>query len=147
MDKINVIANQVLRNTFDGELILEPFELTDKSFFMPYIFKGNRSPDISLASSSQRSTVATAISMAIISEMVDKYSTITLDEFDKTLSPTYKDIITEVLIKSMQTLGIGTAFVITHNPENYEKSAVDVGYIIFPGGKLSGKKHKDFIEI
>ena len=114
---------------------------------MPYIFNGNRGPDISFASSSQRATVATAISMAIISKMVDKYSTITLDEFDATLSPANKEIITEVLVNSMRLLGIGTAYVITHNPENYEKAAVDVGYIVFPGGKLSGKKNKDYVEV
>ncbi len=147
MSEINLIANQVLKNTFGGDLLLEPFELTDKSFFMPYVFNGNRGPDISFASSSQRATVATAISMAIISKMVDKYSTITLDEFDATLSPANKEIITEVLVNSMRLLGIGTAYVITHNPENYEKAAVDVGYIVFPGGKLSGKKNKDYVEV
>lgn len=148
MSEINMIANQVLMNTFGGELLLEPFELTDKSFFMPYTFNGNRSPDISFASSSQRSTVATAISMAIISKMIDKYSTITLDEFDATLSPANKEIVTEVLINSMKILGIGTAFVITHNPENYEKAAADVGYIIFPGSNvLSGKHNKDYVEV
>lgn len=147
MSEINLIANQVLQNTFGGDLMLEPFELTDKSFFMPYVFNGNRGPDISFASSSQRATVATAISMAIISKMVDKYSTITLDEFDATLSPTNKEIVTEVLVNSMKILGIGTAYVITHNPENYEKAAVDTGYIVFPGGKLSGKKHKDYVMI
>jgi len=83
----------------------------------------------------------------LISKMVDKYSTITLDEYDATLSPANKEIITEVLVTSMRQLGIGTAYVITHNPENYEKAAVDVGYIVFPGGKLSGKKNKDYVEV
>lgn len=147
MSEINAIANQVLQNTFDGALMLEPFELTDKSFIMPYTYNGSTGPDISFASSSQRATVATAISMAIISKMVDKYSTITLDEFDATLSPANKEVITEVLVNSMKILGIGTAYVITHNPENYEKAAVNTGYILFPGGKISGKKDKDYVEI
>lgn len=147
MSEINAIANQVLQNTFGGALMLEPFELTDKSFIMPYTYNGSTGPDISFASSSQRATVATAISMAIISKMVDKYSTITLDEFDATLSPANKEVITEVLVNSMKILGIGTAYVITHNPENYEKAAVNTGYILFPGGKISGKKDKDYVEI
>ena len=147
MSEINAIANQVLQNTFDGALMLEPFELTDKSFIMPYTYNGSTGPDISFASSSQRATVATAISMAIISKMVDKYSTITLDEFDATLSPANKEVITEVLVNSMKILGIGTAYVITHNPENYEKAAVNTGYLLFPGGKISGKKDKDYVEI
>ena len=147
MSEINTIANQVLQNTFGGALLLEPFELTDKSFIMPYTYNGSTGPDISFASSSQRATVATAISMAIISKMVDKYSTITLDEFDATLSPSNKEVITEVLVNSMKILGIGTAYVITHNPENYEKAAVNTGYILFPGGKISGKKDKDYVEV
>ena len=147
MSEINAIANQVLQSTFGGALMLEPFELTDKSFIMPYTYNGSTGPDISFASSSQRATVATAISMAIISKMVDKYSTITLDEFDATLSPANKEVITEVLVNSMKILGIGTAYVITHNPENYEKAAVNTGYILFPGGKISGKKDKDYVEI
>lgn len=147
MSEINAIANQVLQNTFGGALMLEPFELTDKSFIMPYTYNGSTGPDISFASSSQRATVATAISMAIISKMVDKYSTITLDEFDATLSPANKEVITEVLVNSMKILGIGTAYVITHNPENYEKAAVNTGYLLFPGGKISGKKDKDYVEI
>lgn len=144
MYDIHTIANQLLLSTFDGNLYLKDFIITDKSFIIPYVYNGSEGADITLASSSQQSTICTALSLAILSKMMDKYGILTYDEVDATLSPSNKEVFVDILAKQMRFIGIGQSFIITHSPEYYEP--YDVGYILFPGYKLK-KRGKDYIEI
>ena len=138
-------ANQLLMNTFDGKLYLREFIITDKEFTIPYVYNGSEGSDIAYASSSQQSTIAMALSLAIISKMIDKYGIVAIDEADRALSPENKAIFIDILAKQMRYIGISQAFVITHSPEYYE-SAGDVGFLAFPGAKLN-RKSVDVLDI
>ena len=138
-------ANQLLMNTFDGKLYLKEFIITDKEFTIPYVYNGSEGSDIAYASSSQQSTIAMALSLAIISKMIDKYGIVAIDEADRALSPENKAIFIDILAKQMRYIGISQAFVITHSPEYYE-AAGDVGFLAFPGAKLN-RKSIDCIDI
>lgn len=145
MQDINAIANQLLLHMFNGNLSLNDFIIDDKKFIIPYTFNGNEGPDISYASSSQQTTISNAISLAIISKLLDKYGILTFDEVDKDLSPANKEIFVKILATQMRYIGIQQCFIITHNPTCYEP--YDVGYILFPGAVIDDRDERDCIEV
>lgn len=137
-------ANQLLLNTFNGRLYLKEFIITDKEFTIPYVYNGAEGSDIAYASSSQRSVIAMAISLAILGKMMDKYGIVAIDEADRALSTENKAVFVDILARQMKYLGITQAFVITHSFEFYE--GFDVGVIAFPGAKFH-KKDTDYLEV
>lgn len=138
MYDIYTIANQLLLNTFDGQLYLKEFVITDKAFIIPYVYNGTEAPDISVASGAQKTAIISAISLAILSKLVDKYGIYTGDEQDNTLNPKNKSSFIDTLTKQLRYVGITQAFIITQEPSRYE-SLPDVGFICFPGGEISNK--------
>lgn len=132
-------ANQLLMNTFNGNLYLKEFIITDKEFIIPYVYNGTSSADVSLASSSQQSAIAIAISMAILSKVLSNYGIVCFDEADGPFSPANREIFIDILTTQLNYIGIKQAFFITHHPEEY--SGYPAGFIQFPGGKLKG--HSD----
>lgn len=144
MEDIRNIANHILMFTFDGNLSLSQFEITDTRFSIPYVFNGEVGDDISYASSSQQTMISNAISMAVISKLLDKYGIITMDEIDKDLSPHNKQIFVKILTSQLD-FGINQCFLITHNPSYYLKS--DVGFILFPGASSDELDEGDYIEV
>ena len=132
-------ANQLLLNTFNGNLYLKEFIITDKEFVIPYVYNGTMSSDVSVASSSQQSAIAIAISMAILSKVLSNYGIVCFDEADAAFSPANREIFIDILTSQLDYIGIKQAFFITHHPEEY--SGYPAGFLQFPGGKLKG--HND----
>lgn len=139
-------ANQILLNTFDGKLYLKEFLITDKEFVIPYVYNGSEGSDVAYASSSQQSTIAMVISLAIMSKLIDKYGVIAIDEADRALSPENKAIFVDILTRQLKQIGFNQAFVITHSPEYYSSATDSIGFILFPGAKFH-KKGTDYIEV
>lgn len=135
MYDIYTIANQLLLNTFDGKLYLKEFMITDKEFIIPYVYNGSEGSDISFASSAQKSTIASAINLAILSKLVSKYGIYTGDEQDSALNPKNKREFIPFMLSQMRYVGIVQAFIISQEPNYYEP--YDVGVICFPGGEVS----------
>lgn len=140
------LANQLLLDTFDGKLYLKEFIISDKEFIIPFVANGVEIVDISYASSSQQSTISIALSLAIISKLIDKYGVMCIDEADRTLSLENKMIFAEILVKRMKILGIKQCFAISHSPEVYEANTDSMGILAFPGSKFN-RKENDYIEI
>lgn len=136
MYDICTIANQLLLNTFDGKLYLKEFMITDKEFIIPYVYNGAEGSDISFASAAQKSTIASAINLAILSKLVSKYGIYTGDEQDGPLNPKNKREFIPFLLSQMRYVGIIQAFIISQEPNYYEP--YDVGVVCFPGGEVSG---------
>jgi len=135
MYDICTIANQLLLNTFDGKLYLKEFMITDKEFIIPYVYNGSEGSDISFASSAQKSTIASAINLAILSKLVSKYGIYTGDEQDGPLNPKNKREFIPFMLSQMRYVGIIQSFIISQEPSYYEP--YDVGVICFPGGEVS----------
>lgn len=144
MYDIYQIANQLLLNTFDGKLYLKEFIITDKEFVIPYVYNGMEGSDIAYASSSQQSTIAIALSLAILSKLIDRYGVLTIDEADKALSPENKAVFIDILTKQIRYISVSQCFIITHSPEFYE--SYDTGFIAFPGAKFN-RKGNEYIEV
>ena len=140
------LANQLLLDTFDGKLYLKEFIISDKEFIIPFVANSVEIQDISYASSSQQSTISIALSLAIISKLIDKYGVMCIDEADRTLSMENRMIFAEILLKRMRILGIKQTFIISHFPEAYESNTESMGILAFPGAKFN-KKENDYIEI
>ena len=138
------LANDLLLNTFNGRLYLKEFIIEDDAFVIPYVYNGTEGTDIAYASSSQQSTISMALSLAIISKLIDKYGVLGIDEADKTLSAENKAIFVDILAKQLKLVGINQSFIISHSPEFYE--SYDVGILAFPGAKFS-KKNTDYYEV
>lgn len=146
MYEIYQITNQLLLNTFDGKLYLKEFLITDKEFIIPYVYNGTESPDISFASSAQQATITSALSLAILSKLIDKYGVYTPDELDNTLAPTVRDSYIDVLLKHARYVGLTQIILITQDPERYIKYPNAV-FIKFPGGASLDQKGLDIIEV
>ena len=138
------LANDLLLNTFYGKLYLREFIITDKEFIIPYVYNGTEASDIAYASSSQQAMISMALSLAIISKLIDKYGVLGIDEADRTLSAENKAIFVETLAKQLKLVGINQAFIISHSPEFYE--SYDIGILAFPGAKFN-KKESEYYEI
>lgn len=144
MYDIYQVANQLLLHTFNGNLYLQKFRITDKEFTIPYVYNGTEGNDIITASASQQTAISIAISMAILSKILADYGIVGFDEADAPFSPSNREVFIDILTTQMRYIGVSQAFFITQNPEDYE--SYDVGFLCFPGGKLK-KKGKDIIEI
>ena len=131
-------ANQLLLNTFNGNLYLKEFVITDKEFIIPYVFNGVEGDDISMASSSQQAAIAISLSMAILSKIMVEYGVVCFDEADATFSPANREIFIEIITTQMRYIGINQAFFVTQHASEYEGQD-NVGFLTFPGGKVKAK--------
>ena len=136
-------ANQLLLHTFNGNLYLKEFVITDKEFIIPYVYNGTVSPDVALASSSQQSAIAISISMAILSKVLSNYGIVCFDEADAAFSPANREIFIDILTTQLSFIGIKQAFFITHHPGEY--SGYHAGFLQFPGGTLKGHEEDKII--
>lgn len=144
MDEIRETANQLLLNTFDGKLYLEEFVITDKEFVIPYMYNGAYGSDISFASSAQKAMISFAMSMAILSRLMTKYSILSADELDGPLSSKNKNEFIPIMIRQMKYIGINTVFMITQSPDKYEPYSPL--FITFPGAEIN-RKGADVIDV
>lgn len=137
MYDICTIANHLLLNTFGGKLYLKEFDITDKEFTIPYVYNGSEGTDIMYASSAQQSMITSAISLAILSKLVDRYGIYTADEQDGPLNAKNKSEFINILATQMRYVGITQALIITQTPEYYSGSC-NIGILSFPGGDPNG---------
>lgn len=138
-------ANQLLLHTFNGNLYLKEFIITDKEFVIPYVYNGTTGSDVSMASSSQQSAIAIAISMAILSKVLSTYGIVCFDEADAAFSPSNREIFIDILATQLSYIGIRQSFFITHHPEEYV--GYPAGFIQFPGGNAKHIAKEDLISL
>ena len=108
------------------------------------MYNGSEGTDIMYASGAQQAMITSAISLAILSKLVDRYGIYTADEQDGPLTPKNKREFTNILATQMRYVGITQAFIITQEPQYYEPFSP--GMLVFPGGEVHGKD-LDVIEV
>lgn len=138
MDEIRETANQLLLNTMGGRLWLDQFVITDKEFVIPYVANGALGSDVSYASSAQQAMISSAMSLAILSRLLTKYSILNWDEIDGPLSPKNKDEFIPVLLTQMKYIGVSQVFLVSQSGERYRP--FEPLYILFPGADIGGGK-------
>ena len=144
MTEIQEIANELLLNTFDGKLYLNEFIITDKEFVIPYTYNSNEAPDISYASSAQQATISSALSLAILSKMLDKIGIYVADELDGPLNPKAKREFLHILLSQMKYIGLTQTFLISQSGDMY--IPYQPLFICFPGAEITSNQ-ADIIEV
>lgn len=145
MDVVRQNANSLLSSTFNGSLYLEEFIILDNEFSIPYKKNADIGPDISMASSSERSFISLCLTFAIIEQILSKYTIMILDEIDRGFSEHNKYKFIKILGDQIRRTGISQTFMTTHNREYYE--GYDLGFILFPGHGLNKYSKKDIIKV
>jgi len=110
-----MIVNNLLDFIFKGELEIDDFEINDKEFKIPYIKNGIRVNDIISTSQGEMSFVSLALSFALITQSIEKYNILLLDEIDSTLSQKNRPLFLSILEKQLDIINAKQAFLTTHS--------------------------------
>ena len=84
---LRLVANEIIKDIYENDFILEEFVVNDKEFRIPYRTKGVSVRDIRYASQAESSVATLAISFAMLEQFAYTYNIILLDEVD---GPMYK---------------------------------------------------------
>ena len=109
------VANKIISEIYDGELILRDFEITDTKFNIPYYTKGVDVSDIRYASQAEASVATIAISFAILMQFMPKYNIMLLDEIDGPLYQTNKEKFFASIESELSSIGCEQVFMITQS--------------------------------
>ena len=112
---LKAIANKIISEIYDGELILRDFEITDTKFNIPYYTKGVNVQDIRYASQAEASVATVAISFAILMQFMPKYNIMLLDEIDGPLYETNKERFFASIEGELKSIGCEQVFMITQS--------------------------------
>lgn len=135
------IANEIIKDIYGGDLVLDVFEITDSKFNIPYITKGTRIEDIRFASQAEVSVATIALSFAILFQFLPKYNIILLDEIDGPLQSKNKDKLFASLESHLNKIGCEQLFWITqskmYNEYPVNLIITDPNYSLNSYGELS----------
>jgi DNA repair exonuclease SbcCD ATPase subunit len=109
------IANDIIKEIYDGELILRDFIIDDNRFEIPYYTKGVNVSDIRYGSQAEISVATIAISFAILIQFMPKYNIILLDEIDGPLHETNKKRLFASLEGQLKQINCEQVFLITQS--------------------------------
>ena len=109
------IANDIIKEIYDGELILRDFIIDDNRFEIPYYTKGVNVSDIRYGSQAEISVATIAISFAILIQFMPKYNIILLDEIDGPLHETNKKRVFASLEGQLKQINCEQVFLITQS--------------------------------
>lgn len=84
---LRLVANEIIKDIYENDFVLEEFVVNDKEFRIPYRTKGVNVRDIRYASQAESSVATLAISFAMLEQFAYTYNIILLDEVD---GPMYK---------------------------------------------------------
>jgi hypothetical protein len=116
LDEVIMVANNNLDDIWGGMLHISDYELNDSEFRLP-VQRGNTPlNDVAECSKSEKSTIAMAISFAIIEvSNANKYNIIRIDEADGGYDEIRKQSYIETVSSKMQQIGCENAFIVTLN--------------------------------
>jgi hypothetical protein len=112
---LKTIANKIIEEIYDGELILRDFDIDDTKFNIPYYTKGANVSDIRYGSQAETSVATIAISFAILMQFMPKYNIILLDEIDGPMHETNKERLFASLEGQLKSIGCEQVFLITQS--------------------------------
>ena len=109
------VANKIISEIYDGDLVLRDFEITDTKFNIPYYTKGVNVSDIRYGSQAETSVATVAISFAILIQFMPKYNIMLLDEIDGPLYETNKEKLFASIEGEVKSIGCEQVFIITQS--------------------------------
>lgn len=111
------LANKLLSNLFEGELILEPYVIDEENFRIPVINGGMYIDDVSSCSTAQKSLIAMIISFTMLKQSSSIFNILRLDEIDGGLDTNNRIQIIYTMRELMDILDVAQLLMVSHNNE------------------------------
>ena len=111
------LANTLLSNLFEGELVLEPYVIDESNFRIPVINGGMYIDDISSCSTAQKSLIAMILSFTMLKQSSGTFNILRLDEIDGGLDTNNRIQFMTVLKELMNILSVDQLIMVSHNNE------------------------------
>ena len=125
LNKIQKLANDLLRLIYDDELRLAKFKITQDAFEIPYVKNSTLVPDVKYASQSEISLITMALSFALAHRASGKYNILLLDEIDSGLDDKNRSAFLNMLDHQLKTLHAEQCFIISHNLNSINSIPMD----------------------
>ena len=124
------ITNELLDIAYNGEVVVEKFDINADTFAIPVYIHGARRPDVKLASQGEVAFLSVALSFALISQSLGKYNIMSLDEVDGPLDHENRRKFISILENQIERIGSEQNFLITHNDmfANYPVDIIDLSW-------------------
>lgn len=112
---LRLVANEIIKNIYENDFVLEEFVVNDKEFRIPYRTKGVSVRDIRYASQAESSVATLAISFAMLEQFAYTYNVILLDEVDGPMYKGNKERFFAALEGMLSRIHSEQAFIITQS--------------------------------
>lgn len=144
LQKVRMIANDLLERAFGGSLKLYKFVINDKEFRMPFTADGGitKASDVSKGSEGQKVILSLVLSFAFISQISSDFNIVLLDEVDGPLDKKNRRMFADVIQKQMDILHIEQLFIISHNDAFLSQ---DMGYILLKDNNLDNVRRDNVV--
>lgn len=144
LQKVRMIANDLLERAFGGSLKLYKFVINDKEFRMPFTADNGltKASDVSKGSEGQKVILSLVLSFAFISQISSDFNIVILDEVDGPLDKRNRRMFADVIQKQMDILHIEQLFIISHNDAFLSQ---DMGYILLKDNNLDNVRRDNVV--
>lgn len=112
---LRLVANEIIKDIYENDFVLEEFVVNDKEFRIPYRTKGVSVRDIRYASQAESSVATLAISFAMLEQFAYTYNIILLDEVDGPMYKGNKERFFAALEGMLSQIHSEQAFIITQS--------------------------------
>lgn len=140
-------ANKDLKAMWGESLLIQDFKISEGEFSIPIVREGNfLVDDASFCSDGERSTLALAISLAIVEIHSQRsvYNVIRLDEADAKLDDLRRRSYLSMVVDRMEEIGISDCFAVTHNNE-FDNVAADIILLSGADQSINSLQNKNVI--
>jgi hypothetical protein len=114
LDEVTFVTNASLDNIWGGLIRIKEFVLTENEFRIPIIRGNTLLEDITECSTAEKSTLALAISLAIIQASIS-YNIFRIDEADDGFDEIRRQTFLDMITRQMNDVGCEDCYVIAHN--------------------------------
>ncbi len=112
---LRLVANEIIKDIYENDFILEEFVVNEKEFRIPYRTKGVSVRDIRYASQAESSVATLAISFAMLEQFAYTYNIILLDEVDGPMYKGNKERFFAALEGMLSRINCEQSFIITQS--------------------------------
>lgn len=119
------MTNDLLDVAYHGNIVLADFEISPDEFMMPVYNRGKLLPDVKLLSQGEVSLTSVALSFALVSQSLNGYNIMSLDEIDGALDSDNRRNFLLIMERQIERIGSEQNFMITHN-DAFSSQPVDI---------------------
>ena len=119
------ITNDLLDIAYHGNIVLGDFNIDADEFTMPVYNRGAELPDVKLLSQGELALTSVALSFALVSQSLNGYNIMSLDEIDGALDTDNRRNFIMIMERQIERIDSEQNFMITHN-DAFSSYPVDI---------------------